>query len=305
MRDEIKKSVLIVDDEMSNLVALTQILNKEYTVYAATGGSEAIEAAKINQPDLILLDIIMPEMDGYEVISILKCTEETRSIPVIFVTGLGTAAEEEKGLLLGASDYISKPFNSAIVKLRVQNQIQLALQFDLIMTLSLTDELTGLSNRRGFNSRLNLELNHAKREQIPLSIMMIDIDNFKDYNDKYGHLQGDKALKTVGGVINDSLKRSVDFCARWGGEEFIVLLQNSDLSGALKIAEVIRGSISETQISCEDGSFTGITVSIGVNTVIPRYSITVNNVVDGADHALYAAKQSGKNKVCVYDEKAQ
>jgi len=190
-------SVLIIDDETANIIALTNILSPEYEVYAAKNGADAIKIAKESLPDVILLDILMPDMDGYEVISLLKSSEDTRSIPVIFISGLGSEKDEEKGLLLGASDYITKPFNATIVKLRVQNQIQYSSQFNIVKALSLMDELTGLFNRRGFDSRLRLEWNRARREQAPVSLMMIDIDHFKKYNDSYGHTQGDVALQTV------------------------------------------------------------------------------------------------------------
>jgi len=297
-----KNSVLIIDDESANIIALTNILSPEYDVYAAKNGSDAIMLAKERLPDLILLDILMPEMDGYEIISILKGSEETRSIPVIFISGLGSVEAEEKGLILGASDYITKPFRSAIVRLRVQNQIQFSSQFNVVKALSLMDELTGLFNRRGFDSRLRFEWNRARREQTPISMVMIDIDNFKKYNDIYGHLQGDTALQTVAKVIKQTLKRPADFSARWGGEEFIALLPYTDLPGALDVAEQIRKSVEDTQIPCGNGDITKTTISLGVNTIIPKKDILVQGFIAGADHALYAAKQSGRNRVCEYDK---
>jgi len=294
-------SVLIIDDEAANIIALTNILSQEYEVYAAKNGSDAIALAKEYLPDLILLDVLMPEMDGYEVISFLKNSEDTRAIPVIFISGLGSAEDEEKGLLSGASDYITKPFNSSVVRLRVQNQIQYASQFNIIKALSLMDELTGLFNRRGFDSRLRLEWNRARREQTPVSLMMIDIDFFKKYNDIYGHLQGDIALQEVAKVIAQSLKRPADFCARWGGEEFIALLPDTDLPGALNVAEQIRKGVEETDILCDNGNVTHVTVSIGVNIILPTQDIFVKAFIDGADNALYAAKDSGRNRVCTYE----
>jgi len=301
--DEIKKnSVLIIDDETANIIALTNILSPEYETYAAKNGSDAIMLAKEHLPDLILLDILMPEMDGYEVISILKGSEDTRSIPVIFLSGLGNSEAEEKGLILGASDYITKPFHSSIVKLRVQNQIQFSSQFNIVKALSLMDELTGLFNRRGFDSRLRLEWSRARREQTPISVMMIDIDNFKKYNDVYGHLQGDIALQSVAKIIEQTLKRPADFCARWGGEEFVALLPDTELPGALRVAEQIRKNVEDTQITCSDGDITNTTVSIGVNINMPKQDVLVQDFIAGADHALYAAKESGRNRVCKYEK---
>jgi len=297
-----KNSILIIDDEKSNIIALTNILNQEYKVYAVRDSREAVEAAEKDMPDVILLDILMPEMDGFEVIKSLKSSEKTRSIPVIFITGLNNTEAEEKGFILGAADYITKPFSSAIVKLRVRNQIQLSNQFKLIKILSMTDELTGLFNRRGFDSRMNLEWARAKREQASLSIILLDLDDFKNYNDVYGHLQGDKALATVAKVLTQSIKRAIDFAARWGGEEFIALLPDTGVSGALSVAEKIRQNIEDTQIPCDDGDITNVTMSLGVNTYIPRQEISIQEFIDGADQALYAAKKTGKNKVCIYKD---
>jgi len=319
----VKNSVLIVDDEKANLIALTQILNKEYTVYAAKSGQEAVETAKERLPDIILLDIIMPEMDGYEVIWNLKNIEETRTIPVIFITGLSNAADEEKGLGMGASDYISKPFSPAIVKLRVQNQIMLSNQYNLVKTLSLTDQLTGLFNRRGFDSRLQLEWNRAKRDKKSLGLFLIDIDNFKNYNDTYGHLQGDEALKATAKILKKTLKRSIDFAARWGGEEFAAMLPETGLQSTRSIAEKFREDLENAEIKFNAGSMakpelTKITVSIGVNVYLPAHEpqsglkgegssssdsdISIQDFVNGADNALYVAKKSGKNKVCVFEK---
>ena len=296
-----KNSVLIVDDEISNLIALTNILNMEYTVYTAKSGQEAIDAIKENPPDVILLDILMPDMDGFEVMWNLKNAEETSSIPVIFITGLSSTADEEKGLATGAVDYISKPFYSAIVKLRVENQIRLLRQINLIKALSLTDELTGLFNRRGFDSRLQLEWNRARRDQTPLGLFIFDIDNFKNYNDTYGHLQGDEALKAIAVVLGKTLKRSIDFAARWGGEEFAALLPETNLPGTINIAEKFRKNMEDTEIFCSNKEVTRITVSIGVNIFLPKQPVSVQDFLFGADSALYSAKNAGKNKVCIFE----
>jgi diguanylate cyclase (GGDEF)-like protein len=208
----------------------------------------------------------MPEMDGYAVLVELKKNEKTQDIPIIFVTGLSHSDYEEKGLTLGAADYITKPFSSAIVKLRVLNQIKMQEQLRIINKLSMFDQLTGLANRRSFDIRQKSEWDRAVRAQYPLSVLMIDVDRFKNYNDTYGHLQGDVALQTVANVLTDTLKRSSDFPSRWGGEEFVVLLPNTDLSGAVNIAEKIRENIENTIIHAPNSLVTKITVSIGVNS---------------------------------------
>ena len=296
-----KNSVLVVDDEKTNIIALTHILSPEYVIYAAKSGEDAIETAEEHLPDVILLDILMPEMDGYAVIAALKLSEKTREIPVIFVTGLGDVENEERGLVLGAADYISKPFSTAIVKLRVRNQIQMLNQINTIKRLSVTDQLTGISNRRNFDYRLRLEWDRAKRDKTPLSLFMVDIDNFKKFNDTYGHLQGDAALQAVAKILEQSLLRSTEFAARWGGEEFAVLLPTTDSQGAFSVAERVRKNVENADIPCADGKVTKITVSIGVNTHMFEQG-SVNDFITGADQALYTAKKTGRNKVCEYEE---
>jgi len=295
-----KNSVLIVDDDKANIIVLTHVLTPEYIVYAAKNGPEAIEAAKEHLPDVVLLDIIMPGMNGFEVLSLLRSDEKTEAIPVIFVTGLGEIENEEKGLALGAADYISKPFSPSIVKLRVRNQIQILNQIEMIRYLSITDQLTDVSNRRNFDYRLRLDWDHAKRDKKPLSVLMIDIDNFKEYNDDYGHLQGDAALQTTAKCIKKSLSRSIDFVARWGGEEFIVLLPCTDLPGALKVAELIRENVEKAAVFYGGNEITKITISIGVNTHATEDTDSIDDFINGVDKALYNAKKTGKNKVCAY-----
>ena len=294
--DNIKKnSVLVVDDESSNILALSHVLSPEFTVYAAKSGADAIAAAQKYLPDVILLDILMPEMDGYAVIAALKNSKKTEDIPVIFITGLSDADDEEKGLALGAADYITKPFSPAIVKLRLHNQVKMLEQLRTIERLSMTDSLTCLPNRRNFEIRLDSEWRRAMREHTPVSILVIDVDNFKNYNDAYGHQQGDVALREVAKVFMQMLKRPGDFAARWGGEEFIVLLPNTESCGALEIAEQIRKRIEKLEILCADGQAANVTVCIGVNTWEHGPGGTIDKFIREADRALYAAKNGGRN----------
>ena len=297
-----KNSVLIVDDEKSNLVVLTHVLSREYTIYTAKDGHDAINKARKLLPDIILLDIIMPEMDGYEVLATLKNSDETRDIPVIFITGLGSIEDEEKGLALKAADYISKPFSSAIVKLRVGNQVQIVNQLRTIKRLSMIDQLTDIANRRSFDSRLNMEWFRAIREKNPISLLMIDVDKFKRYNDTYGHQQGDVALRAVANVCTRTVKRPGDFAARWGGEEFAVLLPVSDTNGALIIAEQMRTNVENAVIPRHDGGITKVTISIGLNTEFPNCDSSRDSFISRADGALYTAKEKGRNRVCLYED---
>ena len=292
-----KNSLLIIDDEKSNVLTLTHILSPEYNIHVARDGQSAIEVANEYLPDVILLDILMPGVDGYDVITALKNSERTRATPVIFISGLDDAVDEEKGLSLGAADYISKPYSPAIVKLRVRNQIELRNYIKLIERLSSIDQLTDIPNRRGFDERLTLEWNRAIRDRTPISVLFMDIDYFKNYNDTYGHQQGDVALRTVAQVFTLELKRSVDFIARIGGEEFVVLLTNTDEINAQIVAERLRARIENLQIPLQNGQFSSITISVGINTLIPTPETLVNDFIHQADNALYVAKNTGRNQV--------
>ena len=295
--DEKKNCLLIVDDDESNLAVLKHILEKDYIVYTANNGPSALEKAAEYLPDLVLLDIVMTGMDGYQVLAALKNAEATQKIPVMFITGLNSDEYEEKGLSLDAVDYIGKPFTTEIVKLRVRNQIQIINELRAIERISLIDGLTNIPNRRSFDSRMEMDWKQAVREKTPISILMMDVDKFKIYNDVYGHQQGDVVLKIVANLFMHSLRRATDFAARWGGEEFAVLLPNTPLSGALGVAEYIRSEVEKIEIPCDDKSVTKVTVSIGVNTLIPDASSSPDQFIAGADEALYMAKQAGRNRV--------
>jgi diguanylate cyclase (GGDEF)-like protein len=294
-----KNTLLIVDDDNSSLMMLSHILEKEYTVRVALDGVSALRIAEKFVPDLILLDIVMPEMDGYQVFNALYGSEKTAHIPVIFITGLNNNNDEKRGLELGAVDYISKPFDDMIVKLRVHHQIRIVNQLRTIEHLSMMDQLTGIANRRNFDNRLRAEWGRAMRESIPITLLIMDVDHFKDYNDTYGHQQGDKALCLIADVLTQTLKRTSDFAARWGGEEFAVLLPHTDSAGGLAIGEQIRKNIEEAEVSCENGNITKLAVSIGVNSHVPTADSSIGDFFSGSDRALYNAKNSGRNRVCL------
>lgn len=301
--EKTKNSVLVVDDESMNITALSHILKPDYTVYVEKDGLGCLEAASELLPDIILLDILMPSMNGFEVIAELKKEIATKDIPVIFVTGLNNAQDEEMGFLLGAADYINKPFSAAVVKLRVKNQIQIQNQMRIIHNISITDALTGIGNRRFFYTQLEQEWQRALRQQTPLSFLMLDIDNFKEYNDTHGHLQGDAALKEIASIIKNGLARAIDKAARWGGEEFAVILPDTCVDGAKKVAERIRASLEKHTFMVENTTATSITVSIGINCTTPTRdgNYSLDNFVSDADKALYRAKTGGRNRVCVFE----
>jgi len=297
MTDSGKFTILIVDDERSNISVLSHILRPMYIVLAAKNGPDAISIAKKSSPDLILLDIVMPEMSGFEVLKELKNSDLTRDIPVIIITGLDNRESEEKGLLLGAVDYIAKPFHDSVVRLRVKTHLTILSQMRTIERMCMIDALTEIPNRRGFDNQLNAEWNRAIREKTTLGLLMIDIDKFKIFNDSYGHAHGDLVLKTAAEIISKTVKRPSDFAARWGGEEFSVLLPNTGLNGALEVAEQIRVNIENAVIQCSDGRNTQITVSIGVNSEFPDIGKEIDDFVSIADQALYLAKDDGRNLV--------
>jgi len=298
---ETKNRILIVDDDTSNLMELASILKSDYKIYAVKDGESALEKANEVLPDLILLDIIMPDMNGFEVLNELRTSEKTKEIPVIFITGISDSEDEIKGLAAGAVDYMRKPLNEGIVKLKVQQQIQLLNQFRKIEHLRMVDQLTNLPNKRNFMMRLNDEWDRASRDYTPISVLIVDIDHFKKYNETYGHQQGDTALQSVAVMLIKALKRPGDFAARWGDEEFIILLPNTDVRGAAGVADSVREHAEELEIPVADGSKSKITVSIGVNTRIQGQLSTIDEFISWADMALYTAKSKGRNRVSHFE----
>ena len=296
---EHQPSVLIVDDQPANIHILAQIIGADYVVRAATSSSKALQIAMgDNPPDLILLDVMMPEMDGYELCRLLKDSELTRNIPIIFATAKDSATDEEYGFNLGAVDYITKPFRPAVVRARVRNHINLKVKTDHLEQLSHSDSLTGIPNRRAFDLVMEREWNRSMRDKTPLSLLMLDIDNFKLYNDNYGHGAGDECLKKVAQTLRKNFNRPADFCARYGGEEFVAILPDTELRGAVKVAEKIRSSVVSLQIPHAYSEVADcITVSIGAVThTASSPAASPDSLLKKADSELYRAKNSGRNQ---------
>ncbi len=421
-------SLLIVDDMLPNLRMLVDILKPEYNIHLAKNGQEAIRSAVEKQPDVILLDVVMPDMDGYEVITVLKGDERTRKIPVIFVTGLNDEANEEKGLALQAADYIIKPFNPAIVKLRVRTQIQIVAQMRIIestrnretligifneldalvtvvepesnrllflndsnrafhriaddyaghlchkvilgkdepcencphqqllespdsifvwdhqeaetgnilhktvrmidwgdgkkarleLAVDITetkkleqditqleaevergyhDSLTGVYNRRFFEENIKRIITSLSRGTCYLSILMVDIDFFKKYNDTYGHLEGDRGIQSVAEAINGTAMRTDDFLARYGGEEFVMVLPYTDEQGARLVADKVLNAVRNRAIPHESSEIAShVTVSIGVTTGIVKHTHERDVYLKHADDLLYQSKEAGRDR---------
>jgi len=293
-----QQRILLVDDELSNIEVLADIFDDDYEVLFATEGEKALGIAATAQPDVILLDVMMPGMDGHEVCRRLKMDRQTAGIPVIFITGLSDVAAETLGLELGAMDYVSKPFSPAVVKIRVRNQIELKCAREQLTKLASTDGLTGLANRRRFDEVLAQEYARHIRSTNELSLILLDIDHFKTYNDTYGHVSGDDCLRQIAGVIDQSIIRVTDLAARYGGEEFVCVLPETNQSGALAIAEKIRQAISSLAIPHSASSAAShVTASLGVVTARCLAEKSPLNIVAQADEQLYKAKSSGRNRV--------
>ncbi|MBF0613570.1 MAG: diguanylate cyclase [Magnetococcales bacterium] len=299
MNLELPGTVLIVDDEPINIAVMTDILEERYEILFATDGARALELARTAQPDLILLDVMMPGMDGYEVCLKLKEERETVQIPVIFVTAMSDVDDEARGLELGAMDYITKPVSPPVVRARVRNQIELKHARDQLMRLAVTDGLTGLANRRHFDLVLEKEYPRLARNRGLLSMILFDVDHFKAFNDTYGHLAGDDCLRRIGGVVLQAITRAADLGARYGGEEFVCILPETGHEGALRIAERIRTGIHALEIPHAKSSVAKhVTASLGVVTVRCIAGRSPLHVVAQADEQLYSAKSSGRNRIC-------
>ena len=291
--------ILVVDDELINIELISDIFGEDHEVLFATEGLRALEIAATAKPDVILLDVMMPGMDGYEVCRQLKAERLTEGIPVIFISALNDEEAETWGLLIGAVDYVTKPFRPAVVKMRVNNQIELKHARELLTRLAITDGLTGLANRRHFDDTLELEYARHARSGAELSLILLDIDHFKLFNDTYGHVSGDDCLRQVARSIDSIIVRTTDLSARYGGEEFVCVLPETGQIAAVAIAEKIRQSIMALSIPHSASSVADcVTASIGVVTTRCEQGKSVLNIVAQVDEQLYAAKSGGRNRVC-------
>ncbi|MDO8604964.1 MAG: diguanylate cyclase [Phaeospirillum sp.] len=293
-----RQSILIVDDDATGLRVLRQAFVDQYRVLFATTGGDALLIAQRELPDLIILDIVMPDIDGHSVLRQLKANEQTTDIPVIFLTGRTREADEKIGLELGAVDYWTKPVKIDIARIRAHNHLELKRHRDLLARLALTDSLCDIPNRRSFDLSLDREWRRGLRFVRPLSMVLIDVDKFKSFNDQYGHPAGDGCLRRVAGIIEDCLERPGDLVARYGGEEFACILPETERDGASQIAEQLRQAVLEARIpharSLADGF---VSISCGVATMIPSHGLRPEVLVDVADKALYMAKRDGRNRV--------
>jgi len=304
MIEENRATILIVDDMSTNLMMLSDILKDDYNIKISKTGEKAIELCKNLDIDLVLLDIEMPLMNGYEVCKNLKNYEKTKNIPIIFVSAKNSEEDEEYGLNLGAIDYISKPFSKVIIKARVKNQIKLKQKTELLEKLSNYDGLTNIKNRRYFDDRLTQVYKDSKIKNTNLALMMIDIDFFKPYNDNYGHGKGDEALKIVAKTLENSilntLDRPNDLVARYGGEEFVVLLSNIDLKELEEISNRVVKAIRDANIEHKFSKVASyLTISLGAVLYKSSNDLSIASIMKSADEAHYEVKQKSKDNFLI------
>ncbi len=303
--------ILIVDDQPTNLHVLLHFLKKHnFEIHIAENGQRALDILVALRPHLILLDIMMPGMDGFETCRCIKANPKTADIPVIFITALHSIESKIRGFEAGGVDYITKPFHQPEVLARVNTHItlqnqklalenarqELLKQKKLLEIMTITDDLTGLFNRRYLNNVLEREFQRCKRHDTDLSCLMFDLDHFKEVNDTHGHDCGDRVLHFFGKIISDSIRHS-DFAFRIGGEEFLILLPQTSIDGAVRTGEKIRIT---TIREIPDKTEIDMTVSVGISSFHKHHPQKRDDLIIYADKALYNAKESGRNKVVIY-----
>ncbi|HIJ56574.1 MAG TPA: response regulator [Deltaproteobacteria bacterium] len=303
-------AILLVEDDEKDVRLIQNYLQGEtYRLDVAKTGEEAMSFVLRQKIDLILLDILLPGMDGFEVVRRLKDSEAAKNIQIVAITNLQDMQSKIKGIELGADDYLIKPINKHELKARVRALVKKKAYLDTLhdsyetaVHSAITDKLTGLYNRAFFEHFLVLELKRADRQKVPVAFIMMDIDDFKQCNDNFGHLVGDEVLRELGRLIKGSV-REIDLAARYGGEEFALVLPNTDKSGALVVAERIRKTVSEHDFLPDTIVPTQkISMSLGIS-IYPLEAATGEDLIKTADDLLYKAKDKGKNcSCCMPDE---
>lgn len=299
------EKILIIDDSRVQVANLKNILGDDYDITAAHTAAQGLECVKNESYSLILLDVIMPDMDGFKLLKLLQEELVTRHIPVILITGLAEIKHEEYGLMLGAVDYIIKPFHPSIIKARVRTHIKLYQYRIQIERQSKHDQLTGIANRRSYDEYSQQKWADAVRLQTPFSICMLDIDKFKVYNDTFGHPAGDEVIASVAKTAASLLQRSTDFIARYGGEEFAAIMLGCGSQEAFSYMKKLRMAVEDLHIEHNPEAAQYVTVSIGGVTLIPAPEDKYENVLKIADNMLYKAKNLGRNRVVWSDENGE
>ena len=326
MKNKNDVNILIVDDRTENLLVLESLLaNIDCNIIKATTGNEALSLMLYYEFALVLLDVQMPDMDGFETAEYIRMNSKTRYVPIIFVTAI--SKEQKcifKGYEIGAVDYLFKPIEPIMLQSKVKVFLELYNQKKMIEeqarllemkvkelselqeanfkleSLSTLDGLTGIPNRRSFDDYIEMSIKSCTRLNKPISLIMADIDFFKGYNDNYGHLKGDDCLINVAKSISLSVKRPLDFVTRYGGEEFAVILPETDEEGAKIIAEIIRKNVEELEIAHKSSDVSAyVTLSLGITTKSSSIQYSKNELIEHADKALYNSKSNGRNQVSV------
>lgn len=299
------EKVLIVDDSIVQAAQLKSILDDDYDVTAVHTAADGLSQASSGEYSLILLDVIMPDMDGFDLLKKLQEELITQHIPVILITGLAAIEHEQRGLTLGAVDYIVKPFHPLIVKARVDTHIKLYQYRKQIEAQSMTDQLTGVANRRRYDSVSLKRWQDAIRLHVPFSICMFDIDKFKVYNDTFGHPAGDKVISAVAQTASTLLRRGTDFFARYGGEEFVALILGGNGAADFAHLKRVRQAVEDLHIPHNPEFSPWVTISIGGITVVPKVGDSYDTYLKLADTMLYDAKRFGRNRVVWTNEKME
>ena len=289
--------ILIVDDSLMQASQLKSILESDYEITLAQTAEDGLGYVCSGDYSLVLLDVVMPGMDGFMLLKKMQEGIITQHIPVILITSLGDIQHEELGLTLGAVDYIAKPFHPLIVKARVNTHVKLYRCWKQINDLTVTDQLTGVANRRRHDLYSAARWKDAARFQLPFSICMFDIDHFKAYNDTFGHPAGDEVIASIAKTAASFLRRSTDFFARYGGEEFVAFLVGDPALKAFTHVRRIRQAVQDLHIPHDPSISPWVTISIGGVTTIPRADTSYESFLSIADTMLYSAKKSGRNRV--------
>ena len=309
------KALVIEDTVTSAMVVCQQLGKMGFETRHARDGETGIEAFRKDKPDLVLLDIIMPGIDGFEVARRIRQLERNAEwTPIIFLSARTSDTDLEKGIEAGGDDYLIKPVSEMVLRAKIRAMQRIAqMRYSLLVLtrkldeanrelkrLSAVDGLTGIANRRSFDDALAKEWRRAARNQAPLALLLVDVDYFKQFNDNYGHQLGDECLKAVARTLDAQLRRPGDMVARFGGEEFVVLLPQTDEAGAERVGESLRDAIERLGITHGHSQAADVvTVSVGVAAARPaRDASGPDALVDGADRALYGAKRQGRNRVC-------
>jgi len=293
--------ILVVDDEAANLEVVVAVLaEQDYRVHIASSGQQALDTAAQIYPDLILLDLMMPGIDGLQTCRQLKQIPALHDVPVIFLTAMDDEEHTIKGFEAGAVDYVTKPFNPRILLARVATHLTLLQSRRELAAIAQRDGLTGIGNRRAFDQRIDSEWRRSHRSHSGLGLLMLDVDYFKPYNDNYGHLEGDQVLKRVASIIDNVASRAGDFAARYGGEEFAVLSADSDHQSLQQLAEKLCHQVAAANIPHHHSKAARVlTVSIGGawRTAAPGQNLA--SLIKAADRQLYLAKEQGRNRVLI------